>query len=207
MAWNLKAQMVETCSCNMLCPCWYGVRDLMVMDQGWCATPILFRISEGDSEGVDLAGQNLVLAAFFPGPTLFDGNATGRIYIDEGASDAQRRELEAIMQGRKGGPMEIVASFVSNWLPTQAASIKIQEQNGKINATVGSYGQIVSQRLKNEAEQTMTMQNSGFVMAFQFDGQTGELAPSEGTRWQDPEMPRQWESKSGVVGTFNWSGS
>jgi hypothetical protein len=34
MAWNLTADFIETCSCNMLCPCWYGVRELMVMDQG-----------------------------------------------------------------------------------------------------------------------------------------------------------------------------
>src|SRR5438876_957919 len=26
MAWNLTADFIETCSCNMLCPCWYGVR-------------------------------------------------------------------------------------------------------------------------------------------------------------------------------------
>ena len=35
MAWNLRAQVIESCSCNMLCPCWFGVTDLMVMDRGW----------------------------------------------------------------------------------------------------------------------------------------------------------------------------
>jgi hypothetical protein len=29
MAWNLTAEFTETCSCNMLCPCWYGVKELM----------------------------------------------------------------------------------------------------------------------------------------------------------------------------------
>ena len=24
MAWNLKGQMIESCSCNMFCPCWFG---------------------------------------------------------------------------------------------------------------------------------------------------------------------------------------
>jgi hypothetical protein len=43
MAWNMTAQMIETCSCNMLYPCWYGVKELMVMDRGWCASAILFR--------------------------------------------------------------------------------------------------------------------------------------------------------------------
>jgi hypothetical protein len=53
----------------------------------------------------------------------------------------------------------------------------------------------------------MTMQNVGFAVAFQFENQTAALAPSTGTRWADPDMPRQWESKSGAVGTFTWSGS
>ncbi len=34
MAWTIRAEMVETCSCNMLRPCWYGVKELMIMDQG-----------------------------------------------------------------------------------------------------------------------------------------------------------------------------
>ena len=205
MAWNLKAEMVENCSCNMLCPCWYGVKELMVMDQGWCASPILFRIQQGDSDGVNLGGRNLVLGAFYPGPTLFDGDATARLYIDDGASDDQVRELEAIMQGKKGGPLEVLTGLVSTWLSTQTTKIDVQEKDGVLSATVGDYGQIKSQRLKNEAGQTMTTSNVGFAMAFQFEDATGELAPSEGTRWSDPDMPMPWESKSGVVGRFSWS--
>ena len=40
MSWRIKGEFVESCSCNMLCPCWYGVKELMIMDQGWCATPL-----------------------------------------------------------------------------------------------------------------------------------------------------------------------
>src|SRR5688572_3869646 len=29
MPWTLSGEMIETCSCNMLCPCWYGVQELM----------------------------------------------------------------------------------------------------------------------------------------------------------------------------------
>ena len=36
MAWTLKGQMTENCSCNMFFPCWFAVQDYMVMDQGWC---------------------------------------------------------------------------------------------------------------------------------------------------------------------------
>jgi hypothetical protein len=207
MPWTLSGAMIETCSCNMLCPCWYGVQDLMVMDQGWCASPILFRLRDGTADGVNLGGLTLALALFFPGPTLYDGNATARLYLEEAVTADQRSALEPIMQGQRGGPMQILAGLITTWLPTQTAPITVQEANGTIRATVGTVGQIHSQRLKNEAGQPMTMQNVGFAVALQFDQQRAELAPSAGTRWADPDLPRQWESKSGAVGTFTWSGS
>jgi hypothetical protein len=207
MAWTLTGELVETCSCNMLCPCWYGVKELMRMDRGWCASPILFRIQDGTSDGVILSGLNVVLAAFFPGPTLYDGNGTARLYIDDATSEAQQQALEAIMQGKKGGPMEIVSGLLSTYLPTKRVQIDVQEENGTISATVGDVGQIKSQRLKNEAGQQMTMQNVGFAMVFQLENHTAELAPSDGTRWSDPDMPEQWESRSGAAGQFSWSGS
>ncbi|HSF30995.1 MAG TPA: DUF1326 domain-containing protein [Candidatus Tectomicrobia bacterium] len=206
MPWTLSGEMIETCSCNMLCPCWYGVQELMVMDQGWCASPILFRLRDGTADGVTLSGLTLALALFFPGPTLYDGNATARLYLEETTTADQRSALEPIMQGQRGGPMQVLAGLITTWLPTQTAPIAVQETNGTIQATVGNVGEIQSQRLKNEAGQPMTMQNVGLAGVLQFDQQRAELAPSTGTLWSDPDLPRQWESKSGAVGTFTWSG-
>src|SRR5258705_10592863 len=82
MAWNLRGQVIETCSCNLFCPCWYGVKELMVMDRGWCNTTQWYLIQEGRSGGIDLAGPTGVLAMDFPCPPLFNGNGTGRIFVD-----------------------------------------------------------------------------------------------------------------------------
>jgi hypothetical protein len=189
----------------MLCPCWYGVQELMVMDQGWCASAWLLRVQQGSADGVDLSGRTVALALDFPGPTLYDGNGTARLYIDDAASADHCRELEAIFQGTKGGPMEILAGLVTKWLPTQVAKIDFQEKGGTLTATVDGFGQMKSQRLTNEAGQPTTMQNTGFTTALQFDNQAAQLAPSSGTHWSDPDMPRQFETKSGAVATFTWS--
>jgi hypothetical protein len=204
MAWNLTAEFTETCSCNMLCPCWYGVQELMVMDQGWCASAWLLRVQQGSADGVDLSGRTVALALDFPGPTLYDGNGTARLYIDDAASADHCRELEAIFQGTKGGPMEILAGLVTKWLPTQVAKIDFQEKGGTLTAAVDGFGQMKSQRLTNEAGQPTTMQNTGFTTALQFDNQAAQLAPSSGTHWSDPDMPRQFETKSGAVAKFTW---
>jgi hypothetical protein len=207
MAWKLTGEFVETCSCNMMCPCWYGKAELMVMDQGWCATSILVRVRDGNYEGTDLSGQSAVVGLFFPGPTLFDGNGTGRIYIDDRATADQQGALEKILQGQSGGGMEVPASLLSNWLPTKHSKITVDAQNGKIQATIGGDGEMVSQRLVNDLGDKMTMQDAAFALAFQFEGASADLAPSEGTSWNDPEMPQPWVGKSGAVGQIVWKGA
>ena len=202
MAWNLNAQMIETCSCNMMCPCWYGVQELMLMDQGWCATAMAFRIQDGASDGVSFGKRALVIAYDFPGPTLFDGNGTARLYVDDGASADQLRELEAIMQGKKGGPMEVLAPLTSKWLPTASAKIDVQEDGDTVILNVAGFGEVKSDLLKNDAGQQVTMQNAG--MGVTMGAHNVELAPS-GSRWSDPDMPRQFETKSGGRATVSWS--
>jgi hypothetical protein len=203
MSWNLKAQLIETCSCTMLCPCWFGVQELMVMDQGWCDNVLVFRTLEGRSEGVTLAMRTVVMAADFPGPTLFDGQGTARLYIDDGATPEQKRELEAIFQGQKGGPMEIFAGLIAKWLPTQSEKIDIQEEGDSLTATVGTVGQAQSRTLKDEAGRAMTMQNVGFASVLQFENLTAQLAPSN-SQWRDPDLPRPFETKSGARGLCVW---
>ena len=205
MPWTLTGELIETCSCNMLCPCWYGVKELMIMDQGYCGSPLLIRIREGSSNGVDLSGCDVAVALYFPGPTLFDGDGTARLYVDERTSEDQRGELERIFQAKDGGPMEVPASLTSRWLPTQATRIEVTEQNGSVNATIGDYGRITSKRLVNDEGERMTMQNAAFILAFQFRDKTAELAPSDGSEWHDPEMPTAWECRSGAVGQIAWS--
>ena len=102
-----------------------------------------FRIREGRSDGVALDGRKVVLTPDFPGPTLFDGNATARVFVDEGADEAQQRELEAIFQGRKGGPMENLAPLVATWLPTKKARIGIEEEGETITVSVAGAGEMV----------------------------------------------------------------
>ena len=206
MAWKLSGELIETCSCNMLCPCWFGQADLMIMDQGWCATSLLLRIHEGEFDGVDLSGQNAVVGLHFPGPTLFDGQGTGRVYVDEGASADQRSAIETILQGQAGGGMEVPASLVSSWLPTKTAAIAVEEDDGQVKATVDGIGDMASRRLVNELGNKMTMNNTAFSMVFQFNDHVGDLAPSDGTAWKDPEMPEAWDGRSGVVGQVAWSG-
>lgn len=206
MAWNLSGELVETCSCNMLCPCWFGQADLMLMDQGYCATSLLVRIRDGAHGDVNLSGQNAIVSLHFPGPTLFDANGTGRIYVDEGATDEQTAVLEAILQGASGGGMEVPASLLSSWLPTKRVAITVTETDGELTANVAGVGEMKSRRLVNDQGNKMKLQNAAFSLAFGHEGHEGDLAPSDGTAWNDADMPVTWVGRSGVVGQIAWAG-
>jgi hypothetical protein len=201
MAWRLTGQLIETCSCNMFCPCWFTVQELMIMDQGWCASAIAFRVREGQSDGVDLGGRTVVFAVDFPGPTLFDGNGTARLYVDAGASADQRRELEAIVGGQKGGPMAALAPLISTWLPARSARIDVADEGDNITVTVGDAGRVESRRLRDGEGQGFTLRGGGFVSALGME--QVDLAPS-GSRWTDPDL-RRFETKSGARGDFVWN--
>lgn len=188
----------------MFCPCWYAVKELMVMDQGWCASAFLIQIKEGISNGVDLGGCRFAMVTDFPGPTLFDGNGSARLYLGNDAGDDQVREIEGIFQGNNGGPMVVLAGLISEWLPSKRAKIELSEADGVLTAVVGEFGRIKSGRMNNEAGQPVVLQNAGFAAALDFDDHTAQMAPSD-SHWSDPEMPRTFDTKSGAAATINWS--
>ena len=102
--------------------------------------------------------------------------------------------------------MEVPASLLSKWLPTRRASLAVTQSDGRVTASVAGIGELVSRRLVNDLGNKMTMHNSAFSVAFQFEGHGGDLAPSDGTNWKDPDMPEAWQGRSGVVGQIAWSG-
>jgi hypothetical protein len=189
----------------MLCPCWFAVPELMTMDRGWCASTLLFRIQAGQSDGVDLRGRTVVMVTNFPGPTLFDGNGTARVHVDDRAGADHKQELEAIFQGKKGGPMGVLGGLVSKWLPTESSRIAISEDGDSLVAKVDNNREIRSKLLRDDAGRIMSLQNSGFASVLQFDNLTCDLAPSSGTRWSDAGLPYMFEAKSGARANWTWS--
>ena len=198
MAWNLTGQMIEVCSCKMFCPCNFGPAE---PDEGWCSAALAFDIKQGSSDGVDLAGCKAAMAADLPGD-FFGGNATVRLYLDSAASEEQRRALEAIFTGKKGGNWEAFASgAVSKWLPAKTASISIASGDNPA-VSVGDVGKLTLQPVKDDSGKPTRVLNSPLGQLF---GESEDIAFSTGSQWSDPDM-RAWKAGgSGGITPFNWS--
>ena len=68
MAWNLTGSYVETCSCELMCPCNLSLDHGATYD--FCRVTLVFDIREGEIEGTDIAGRKVagdVYAMVVPG--------------------------------------------------------------------------------------------------------------------------------------------
>ncbi len=199
MAWKMTANMIEFCSCKALCPCWLGPDTQP--DQGWCSSALVYEIKQGAIDGLDVSGCNAVLAAEWPG-NFFGGKGKARLYLDAKASVDQRRELEAVFSGKKGGLFEgLMGAVISQWLPAKTAPIDIR-RGETLSITVGEFGNATLAPFKDQAGRTATVQGTAAQGAFQ--SASMELASSKGTRWSDPDL-RKWEGDSGTIHAVNWS--
>jgi hypothetical protein len=199
MAWQLSGRSLELCSCKMLCPCWLGPEG--TPDQGWCDGALGFDIQRGSSDGVDLSGTKVAFTADWPG-NIFGGQGTARLYIGDSASPEQRRELEAIFTGKKGGFLEgLMGAVITKWLPTETTKVEMGWSDQPF-LRVGGFGQATLTPLKDQEGKPTRLDGAAAQTAFQFTN--FGLASSKGSQWSDPKL-RQWQGDSGTLHQFNWS--
>ena len=129
MGWKLSGQYMESCNCDYLCPCIYtnpqgpGTRD-------HCTALLVFRIDEGESNGVSLAGGKFALI-FKTGRIMADGNWVYGAVIDP-AEESQLKALEAIASGKDGGPPQMICdNLVSDYRGVIRAPIEVEVDNNK----------------------------------------------------------------------------
>ena len=93
MAWTLKGSYAETCSCELMCPCNLSFDHGATYD--FCRATLAFHVREGEIDGTDVAGLNVVVIIDTP-KVMTDGNWRLGMFIDE------RRERRAGGQARAG---------------------------------------------------------------------------------------------------------
>lgn len=197
MAWTLKGTWYESCSCKLFCPCNLGPAT---PDQGWCSGLLGFAVDSGSSNGVDLGGVKLALHAELPGD-FFGGIDKALLYLDQGCSDGQRQELEAIFMGRRGGVWEGVAGMIREFLPSK--TVRVDVTGGETpHVTVDGIADITMERLKTEDGKQAVVLNAPLTAGFAVD--TMELATASG-KVSDPDL-RQWETLGNAAAVpFDWS--
>ncbi len=134
MSWNVKGSYVETCSCELMCPC------NLSLDHGatynYCRVTLVFNIREGSVEGTDVGGCKVALIADTP-KVMTEGNWRVGVFIDDDASEDQFERLVQVFSGQLGGPMAGLAPLIGEMLGVERATIVIEEEGLRHSVRVG----------------------------------------------------------------------
>jgi hypothetical protein len=134
MAWSLKGTYVETCSCDLICPCNASFDHGATYD--FCRVVLAFNIREGEVEGVAVGGLKVAAIADTP-KVMTDGNWKLGVFIDENASQEQADLLLKVFTGQLGGPMAALVPLVGEMLGVERAAIEVVDDGLRHSVRIG----------------------------------------------------------------------
>ena len=134
MSWRLEGSYVETCSCDLICPCSASLDHGATYD--YCRVTLVFNIKQGEIEGTDVSG--LKVAAIVDSPKVMtEGNWRLGMFIDDRATDEQADKLTAVFSGQLGGPMGALAPLVGEVLGVERVPIEVADEGLRHSVRIG----------------------------------------------------------------------
>ena len=121
MGYNVKGQLLEVCTCKILCPCWVGEDP----DGGTCDGVLSWHIHKGTVNGTDVSGRTFTILTHIPG-NILDGNWKVVVYVDDESTDEQQQALIDVWTGKLGGPVADLAQLVGQVLAVERAPVTFQ---------------------------------------------------------------------------------
>jgi hypothetical protein len=133
MSWNVSGSYVETCSCELMCPCNLSLDHGATYD--FCRVTLVFNIGEGTVDGTDVAGCKVALVADTP-KVMTEGNWRVGVFVDA-QSDDQFDRLVQVFSGQAGGPMAGLAPLIGEMLGVERATIDVQDDGLRHSVRIG----------------------------------------------------------------------
>jgi hypothetical protein len=199
MSWNVKGSYVETCSCDLICPCNASFDHGAVYD--YCRVVLAFDIREGEVEGTDVGGLKVAMIADTP-KVMTEGNWRIGVFVDENASEEQAEKLVGVFSGQLGGPMEALAPLVGEMLGVERAAIEIDDDGLRHSVRVGDAIDFeVEDIVPFGIETGQPVRLTGM-----FHPVASEFAVAEATRSRIDAFGIQYEGKTGLTTSeFAWA--
>ena len=132
MPYQLEGQLLEVCTCNVVCPCWLGQDP----DRGTCEGLLVWSVDKGTVNGTDVSGHVLGILAHIPG-NILKGNWKARVYVDDKASKAQMDALLEVWTGQLGGPVADMAKLVGEVLSVEQTPIAFAVKGADATLKIG----------------------------------------------------------------------
>lgn len=132
MPYTLEGQLLEVCTCKVLCPCWIGEDP----DNGTCDGTLAWKVEKGDINGVDVSGLTICVLAHIPG-NILEGNWRAVVYVDDRASPEQKQALLDVWTGKLGGPIADLVQLIGEVVAVKDMPFTVEVTDGKGKLVVG----------------------------------------------------------------------
>jgi hypothetical protein len=199
MSWTLTGSYVETCSCDLICPCNASFDHGATYD--YCRVVLVFNIREGSIDGTDVGGLKVAAIADTP-KVMTDGNWRLGMFIDERASDAQADQLVKVFTGQIGGPMAALAPLVGEMLGVERVPIHVVDDGVRHSVRIGD-------DVDFEIEDVVPFGvETGEPVRFQgmFHPVASDLTIAEATRSRINAFGIEYTGRTGLsTSTFRWA--
>ena len=206
MAWNLRGEYLENCSCDLFCPCLLGPRDpvralpMAVPTAGHCDLPAVFHIESGRFDEIELGSLTVVLAIHIPG-RMCDGDWRVAPYLPAAAGEAQRSSLRHIFLGQAGGPMARVAAVVGEWREPRVVPITYTASGFRRRVEIPGILDVEAEGIVGaDGASEIWIRNVKHMASRALAAAIGR----SGT-YRDPEMHWDHRGKKAHYGPFDWS--
>ena len=199
MSWSMTGEYVETCSCELMCPCNLSLDHGATYD--FCRVTLVFDIREGEIEGTDVAGLKVAAIADTP-MVMTEGNWKLGVFVDDQASDEQADKLVQVFGGQLGGPMAALAPLIGEMLGVERAPIEVVHDGLRHSVRVGDAIDFEIEDIVPFGVQDGT--------PVRFDGMFhpvgSDLTMAEAKRTQINAFGIQYEGKTGLSKSgFSWA--
>jgi hypothetical protein len=199
MSWNLTGSYVETCSCELMCPCNLSLDHGATYD--FCRVTLVFDIREGEIEGTDIGGRKVAAIADTP-KVMTEGNWRLGVFIDDQATDEQFGKLVQVFGGQLGGPMAALGPLVGEMLGVERAPIEVVDDGLRHSVRVGD---VIDFEIQDIVPFGVTT-----GQPIRFDGMFHPVAPNltiaEATRSSINAFGITYEGKTGLsTSEFSWA--
>jgi hypothetical protein len=198
MAWNLTGSYVETCSCELMCPCNLSFDHGATYD--YCRVTLVFNIRKGEIEGTDVSGRTLAVIAETP-KVMTEGNWRVGMFVDDGTSDQQMQQLTAVFGGQMGGPMALLAPLVGEVLGVERAPIEVVEDGLSHSVRIGDAIDFEVEDIVPFGIETGEPARLTGI----FHPVASELTAAEAKRSKISAFGIEYEGKTGLSSAFSWA--
>jgi hypothetical protein len=182
-----------------MCPC------NLTFDHGatydFCRATLAFHIKEGEVEGTNVDGLNVVAIIDTP-KVMTDGNWRLGMFIDANASDEQADKLGKVFSGQIGGPMAALGPLVGEVVGVERAQIDMTDDGVRHGVRVGD-------AIDFEIEDIVPFgKESGEPVRFDgmFHPVAADLTMAEAKRSRINAFGIEYEGKTGLsTSDFSWA--